>query len=367
MAFTYRNVVLRQLTYAEADGNFGEVERLYDEALEARDVAISDTIIYPTTTAGLAATAEGGYFVVPDTSTGELVYYREESGVAVQKVRIGARFNTPPTTTFAALPAASSVPGQIYRISDVGPNPGIEVVSNGTIWRPRGGRQVLAHRSVNPVTIQDTAGAVAVTLGPFPGGLIKSGMRLEMDVKFQHGGVGTGSRIAEMRIGSGAARNAMARSTSTTTGGPYGARFSAALDVLADTNAQHNAGYSSPNSFGIDMAQFIPSVNFSQAWSADIFLTSVNETAVNISSAVWGSGAAVFNTTAAHTLAVGDKVTIAGVTPSGYNGVFVVLGITDADTFSVTMAVNPGTYTSGGTSSRISNMVSRSYVLSWIG
>jgi len=89
MAFTLRSDVNRDLNYSEADGNWTELERLYAEILAARDIAVSDAIIYPDTTAGLAATAEGGYFVVLDTATDELVYYREESGVAVEKIRVG--------------------------------------------------------------------------------------------------------------------------------------------------------------------------------------------------------------------------------------------------------------------------------------
>lgn len=91
MPFTYRNVVLRELSYAELDENAQTIETLHDETLEARDVSIAQSIIYPDTATGLAATAEGGYFVVPDTGTDELVFYREESGVAVEKVRIGYR------------------------------------------------------------------------------------------------------------------------------------------------------------------------------------------------------------------------------------------------------------------------------------
>jgi len=89
--FTFRNIVQRKLFYDEVDGNLLRIQELHDETLAARDVSVSDTILYPDTTAGLAATAEGGYFVVPDTGTDELVYYREETGVAVEKVRIGAR------------------------------------------------------------------------------------------------------------------------------------------------------------------------------------------------------------------------------------------------------------------------------------
>lgn len=92
MAFTYRNVVLRQLTYAEADGNFGEVERMYDETLDAALIATAAADIYVSTAAGLAATAEGGYFTVPDTSTDELVIYREVAGVATEQIRFGKPF-----------------------------------------------------------------------------------------------------------------------------------------------------------------------------------------------------------------------------------------------------------------------------------
>lgn len=109
MPFTYRNVVLRELSYAELDENFQTVETLHDETLEARDIAIADSIIYVDTTAGLAATAEGGYFVVPDTGTDELVFYREESGVAVEKVRIGYRAPYAGGTLTAALNEAPPV------------------------------------------------------------------------------------------------------------------------------------------------------------------------------------------------------------------------------------------------------------------
>lgn len=91
MAFTKRADVGRSLTYAEGDANWTELENLHSETLEARDISVAESIIYPDTTAGLAATAEGGYFVVPDTGTDELVFYREETGVAVEKVRIGYR------------------------------------------------------------------------------------------------------------------------------------------------------------------------------------------------------------------------------------------------------------------------------------
>ena len=108
-------------------------------------------------------------------------------------------------------------------------------------------------------------------------------------------------------------------------------------------------------------------MDFSTTWSADLFFTSAAETAVNISSATWAGGIATFNTSAAHTLAVGDKTVTAGVTPSGYNGTFIVASVPTTTQFTVAMAANPGAYTSGGTSSRISNMISQSYVLELVG
>lgn len=64
---------------------------------------------------------------------------------------------------------------------------------------------------------------------------------------------------------------------------------------------------------------------------------------------------------------MGDKTTIAGVSLAGYNGVVIVASIVDTDTFTVAMASDPGGSGTGGTSSRISNMISQSYVLELVG
>ena len=91
-----------------------------------------------------------------------------------------------------------------------------------------------------------------------------------------------------------------------------------------------------------------------------------NETAITITGATWAAGVATIPATA-HTLAAGDKTTIAGVNPSGYNGVVIVTTAPDANTFTYALASDPGTYVSGGTSARISNMVFQSYVLTLFG
>ena len=72
---------------------------------------------------------------------------------------------------------------------------------------------------------------------------------------------------------------------------------------------------------------------------------------------------ATYTTSAAHTLAVGDKDVIASITPSGWNGTFIVSGVPDTTHFNVPMASDPGAYTSGGTSARTSNVIVKSYSL----
>jgi hypothetical protein len=115
-------------------------------------------------------------------------------------------------------------------------------------------------------------------------------------------------------------------------------------------------------------AQSAPAVDFSAPWEFDFFATSTAETPVTITGATWANGVATYTTSAQHTLAVGDKDVVSGITPSGYNGTFIVSAVGSPTTFSVPMPVNPGTWVSGpGSSSRISNMILQSYVLELIG
>lgn len=272
----------------------------------------------------------------------------------------------PPARPFAQLPNPDSVLGQVYIASDAGPAPGIELIAAPGRWRPRGGRQVLAQRSNSPVTVQSLTNTVAETFGTFPGGLVRAGMRLELDYKVDHSGLGTGNRLAVIRIGANwwHTTGNMAWSGSFLVG-----RGSIALDVLSDASYLHKRFNYSLTSFAFGISGETISVDFSQQWWVDILMQSAAETAVNISSATWSGGIATFNTAAEHTLAVGDKTVIASVTPSGWNipAGAIVLSVPTTTQFTVALAANPGAYTSGGTSSRISNMISQSYVLELVG
>jgi len=140
----------------------------------------------------------------------------------------------------------------------------------------------------------------------------------------------------------------------------------ASLLVQSDTSANHRSG-GGAQGLGPAVSGFNPACDFSAPWYFFMAGISNPETAVAISTATWVGGVATYNTSAVHTLAVGDKTTIAGVDLAGYNGVVVVASVVDTDTFTVAMASDPGGSGTGGTSSRISNMISQSYVLELVG
>jgi len=74
----------------------------------------------------------------------------------------------------------------------------------------------------------------------------------------------------------------------------------------------------------------------------------VEGTSKTITGATWTNGIATF-TAAAHGLAVGDLVVVAGMTPSLYNGSYKVLTIPLSSTFTVAIASTPGVFSAGGT------------------
>ena len=271
-----------------------------------------------------------------------------------------------PAAPFASLPSPASVPGQVRLISDAGPAPGIELISDGAIWRPRGGSQVLARRIANPVTIQSTLLTLAETIGPFPGGLVRSGMRLRLEAWIGHSGISSANRFAFWKSVNPVSVE-ISQLNMALSGTDLNTLLAGTLDILADAGAGHRSirGISStyPNA---GTSQRNINIDFSQQWETGLYLQSVNETPVNITGASWSAGVVTF-TANAHTLAVGDKTTIAGITPSGYNGVYIVTSVPNANTFTATLASDPGAYVSGGTSSRISNVVSEGYTLTLLG
>ena len=277
----------------------------------------------------------------------------------------GTTTSGPAVTTYAQLPVATSVPGQLRQLSDVN---NIVVQSLGGLWRPYGGRQVLAQRVLNPVTTQNrnAPGAVAETMGPFPGGLLRAGMRLILDAWIRADGIGTGARIAFWEIGENNAFP-VSQINLSDSGTDKNSQLIGQLDVLTDVGGPHRSLRKIVGSYPTGAASYtnLP-FNFSAPWSTNIRMQSATENSVNITGASWSAGVATYTTSAAHTLAVGDKDVIAGITPSGYNtgsNGAIVTAVGSSTQFSIAMPVDPGTYTSGGNSSRISNMIVMGYKL----
>lgn len=271
---------------------------------------------------------------------------------------------------FSTFPAPSAgIAGLILRANDaVFPAPGIDLVCTGTLWRPVNGSAVLAIRAQNPVTVQNAGGAYAEVLGPFPGGLIRGGHRLEIDIHFDWPAISAQIRYLTVYIGPTTAPGVtMAATRSGTNSATLNGRLNGLLSVLLDGNGAHKAGLSDNiNSFNPGALTVLsPSVDFSAPWYIGLHFFSVNENATTITGATWSGGVATFTATA-HTLNTGDKTTVAGITPSGYNVVGIATRL-DANTFTIPIATDPGAYTSGGTSSRISNCTLASHILRWEG
>ena len=272
-------------------------------------------------------------------------------------------------TTFANIPSPVGSNGLIIRVSDVGPAPGILLISNGTIWRPLNGSAVLYKRNTNPITVQSLAEQTAETIGPFPGGLVRAGSMIQVDNKLNVGAIGTAARHVLVYVG---AQGASAQQVSTTTSAPITAnqvdisyRKLTSLDCLADGSAAHRGGTAGSAGYQYLGGLKAPVVDFSQPWELRVALQSCAETAVNITAATWAAGVATYTATA-HTLATGDKTTVAGITPNGYNVVGVVT-VLNANTFTIPVAGDPGAYVSGGTSSRISNVILDATTVTLIG
>lgn len=284
-----------------------------------------------------------------------------------------------PLLPFTSFPAALTVEGQIRRPAEL---PHVSLISLGGLWRPLGGRQVLASRTLNPVTVQDltTNGIVAERIGPFPGGLVRAGMQIQSRLAFLDGAIGTGTRVGRLYAGPSGAAVAIGQIAywQTAVNSIYveGELYSR-IDVLSDGSANHAATPSSASNClalaggyqtqGASNTRLNPLVDFSAPWEVAVVMQSAAETPVAITGATWSAGVATYTTSAPHTLAVGDKTVVSGITPAGYNATVVVKGVPDSTHFTADMASDPGVWSAGGQSSRISNMVSQSYVLELVG
>ena len=74
-------------------------------------------------------------------------------------------------------------------------------------------------------------------------------------------------------------------------------------------------------------------------------------TAKTITAASYATGYVTYSVTS-HGYSAGDSVTIAGMTPTAYNGVFEIYDVPTTGTFRVAFSADPGTMTAAGTSQK---------------
>lgn len=91
---------------------------------------------------------------------------------------------SPIPVLFANLGSAVGLSGQARRITDLGPAPGIELISDNVIWRPRGGRQKLWRRADAQAPVQSLTEASGLVSPTFPAGLMQVGFGLESNISY---------------------------------------------------------------------------------------------------------------------------------------------------------------------------------------
>ena len=133
----------------------------------------------------------------------------------------------------------------------------------------------------------------------------------------------------------------------------HGLTVGAAITVTGFDNA--NTGYNGtfvvtavPSTTRLQYAVAVDPGGWAAAGSEAVSRTASIATA-------WAPSAATITTTSTHGLSVGNAVTIAGFSPSGYNGAVTVASVPTTTTFTYTLATNPGTTgaVAGGTPSNL--------------
>jgi hypothetical protein len=275
---------------------------------------------------------------------------------------------------FSALPAASSVPNVVRAVSL--PNGRvIELRSDGSVWRPNNGRVVLHHNGPTPsITVQSLTEAIAQTVGPFPGGLVRAGMKLYVTTRFAVPGIGTGGRLVKAYaspIGVFSTSAWFGRVSSAVSNAVNSGHYLGHLLAGSDTTSGHKTTslsavtgyYQNATEDGNGPSQ---NVNFANDWEFKMSGASCAETAQTGVTATWSGGVATFAKTA-HGYAVGDKIVTTTFDLTGYNGTLIVASIPTADAWTAAIATDPGGAGSGGTSSRTSNVRFDDFSLELIG
>lgn len=117
---------------------------------------------------------------------------------------------------------------------------------------------------------------------------------------------------------------------------------------IFSNNISISAGQCGFRNTGTKNTQFNNNYDYGSPYGA--YIIAVNPQAT-ITAASWSGGVASYTTSTAHSYSIGTKVSISGMTPSGYNGYYSVASIPTSTTFTVAITNDPGAATVFGVSS----------------
>jgi parallel beta-helix repeat protein len=106
---------------------------------------------------------------------------------------------------------------------------------------------------------------------------------------------------------------------------------------IFSNNISINGGQCGYRNTGTQNVQFNNNYDYGSLIGCFIGVTNISKT---LTASSWAASVATFTTSTAHGFTAGQYVTVAGVTPTGYNGYFYITGV-GSTTFTVAMAVDP--------------------------
>lgn len=162
-----------------------------------------------------------------------------------------------PAFTFAGLPSAVGLSGVTVRVTDIGPVPGVLLISDGVRWKPVNGRATLARASatvaaplgslsaVGKISIPDSRMAVSGSI-VLPANLLAVADGIVTRVKLRHRGTGA-TWAAQVKLGTlnSSTDNSFVAMTGAATNDQYWLAESEAL--VATTTSWLSDGYATPN------------------------------------------------------------------------------------------------------------------------
>lgn len=269
--------------------------------------------------------------------------------------------------SFANFPSAAGVSGKIVVASDLS---NALLISDGTNWNPVNGHAVIANAYNVNLTVQSLSEAL-ITAASFPANFVRARSRIRTWSRWSAPGIGTNPRGTYLRqgaAGAGLAGNIVQiinPVTSGTSGQLELLHVTTALGVNTNTkqstNSQIGLHLSSGNS-----GSYGPVVNFTAPWEIAFTGLSCAETAQTILTASWAANVVTFGYTAVHSYAIGDKIVVSGMTPSGYNGTYIITSLPTTSSWTAELLTDPGVSTVMGSSARTSNVTLVDYIIEWL-